>query len=218
MRIPAAVVCLLMPAAAGAAVGKGSEGGSMVFAVFQMLASLAVVVGMIYLLYYVATRWFKGLPGGKARQGRIRVIETRYLAPKRSLMIVEVGGEYLLLGSGSEGVQLIKKLENGDVVEPGNAASPLQPVPDVFRQKFDEMLGKIRGSLAAVRKTGFTPENILPAGNEAGLLTVEQMIERVNAENARYAAGAQTQRRRAKNHASHLQAVFDRTSIVKSST
>jgi flagellar protein FliO/FliZ len=150
MRATAVLVSLVFPAVACAASGKGLEGGSMTGAVFQMFASLAIVIGVIYLLYYVSNRWFKGMAGGRAGAGLIRVVETRYLGPKRSLMIVEVAGEYLLLGNGSEGVQLIKKLETGDEFDSCNLDSPPQTTPEAFLKKFDGMLGKALTGLQAV--------------------------------------------------------------------
>jgi len=150
MRAMAVLVSLGFPAIACAASGKGLEGGSMTGAVFQMFASLAIVIGVIYLLYYVSNRWFKGMAGGRAGSGLIRVVETRYLGPKRSLMIVEVAGEYLLLGNGSEGVHLIKKLESGDEFESCNLDSSPQTNPEAFLKKFDGMLGKALTGLQTV--------------------------------------------------------------------
>ncbi len=144
MKSFAVAASLLVPAAAW-----GADGGSVAGAVFQMTASLAIVIGLIYLAYYAATRWFKGMAGGTACSPLIRVVETRHLAPKRSLVIVEVAGEYLLLGNGGEGVQLLKKLENIDELATLNGAAPLRPVPELFRKTLDDMLGKIRGGLAA---------------------------------------------------------------------
>lgn len=59
-------------------------------------------------------------------------------------MLVEVAGEYLLLGNGSEGVRLIKKLEFADEFHAHNASSPPQPIPEPFRQQFDNLLEKAR--------------------------------------------------------------------------
>lgn len=179
MRPSAAAVLLLSPAVACAAGGKGGEGESMTAAVFQMMASLAVVLGLIYLIYYVFNRWFKGVGTGKMRSGHIRVVETRYLAPKRSLMIVEVGGEFLLLGSSSEGVQLIKKLENGDEFGAHAAASPLLPAPEVFRKTFDDLLKKVRGGLPGVKTCDSATNNIWFGVDQVEPITVEQMIERM---------------------------------------
>ena len=144
MRTPAVVLSLCFPAIACAASQQGIEGGNMAGAILQMIASLAVVIGMIFLLYYIYNRWFKGMAGGRSGSGRIRVVETRYLAPKRSLMLVEVAGEYLLLGNGSEGVRLIKKLEFADEFHSHNVSSPPQPIPEPLRQQFDNMLEKAR--------------------------------------------------------------------------
>ncbi|HEX9023551.1 MAG TPA: flagellar biosynthetic protein FliO [Geobacteraceae bacterium] len=179
MRTFAAAALLCVPAVARAAGGRGGEGGSMTVAVFQMLASLAIVIGIIYLLYYLSTRWFRGMAGGKGRSGRIRVIETRYLAPKRSLLIVEVGGEYLLLGSGNEGVQLIKKLENGEGLDAEGVPNPFQPAPEAIRRKFDDLLGKVRERMAGMGKNDAIPENFGFPADESGLLTVEEMIARI---------------------------------------
>ncbi|HTP63781.1 MAG TPA: flagellar biosynthetic protein FliO [Geobacteraceae bacterium] len=181
MRGIALLASLLVPAVARAAGGRGEEGGSMAMAVFQMLASLAIVIGIIYLLYYLSTRWFRGFTGGRQLAGRIRVIETRYLAPKRSLIVVEVGGEYLLLGSSSDGVQLIKKLENGQVFATENVPSAFRPSPELFRRKFDDLLGKVHERLGAMKRTDFTAARIWSTDDTPGLLTVEQMIERVQA-------------------------------------
>jgi flagellar protein FliO/FliZ len=149
MIAKAVLVFLGFPAVACAAGGKGLEGGSMAGAVFQMLASLAVVIGVIYILYYVSNRWFKGMAGGRA-SGLIRVVETRYMGPKRSLMIVEVAGEYLLLGNGSEGMRLIKKLETGDEFGSCTLETPPQTTPEAFLKKFDGMLGKALTGLQTV--------------------------------------------------------------------
>jgi flagellar protein FliO/FliZ len=143
------LVSLVFPAVACAAAGKGLEGGSIAGAVFQMLASLAVVIGVIYILYYVSNRWFKGMTGGRA-SGLIRVVETRYMGPKRSLMIVEVAGEYLLLGNGSEGMRLIKKLDTGDEFDSSSLESAPQATPEAFLKKFDGMLEKALTGLQAV--------------------------------------------------------------------
>jgi flagellar protein FliO/FliZ len=134
----------------------------MAVAVLQMTASLAVVIGIIYLLYYISNRWFKGIGGGKADSGHIRVVETRYLAPKKSLMIIEVAGEFLLLDNGSEGTRLIKKLENGNDLAAYNNAAPHQPIPEIFRKKFDGMMEKAGDVLHEVIESSFVIKTVFP--------------------------------------------------------
>jgi flagellar protein FliO/FliZ len=145
-----AAILFLLPSIAQAAGENGNQGINMAGAVMQMLASLAVVMGVIYLLYYAMNRWGKGLSVGKGRSGQIRVVETRHLAPKCSLMIVEVAGEYLLLGNGNDGMRLIKKLETGNVFESCSYEEASRQAPEVFLRKFNGMLDKALTGLQTV--------------------------------------------------------------------
>jgi len=107
--------CLLVPASVGAAAGGGPELAS---SLAQMVGSLILVIGIILILYYLAGRFLKVPQGGGSRY--IRIVETRHLAPKKSLVLVEVGGEYLLLSNSGEGVSFIKQvvmLEEIEVVD-----------------------------------------------------------------------------------------------------
>ncbi len=93
------------------------EGAGLLWGVLQMLAALAVVVGLILLFYYVSNRWLNSGMSVSGTQRYIRLIETRFLAPKKSLFLVEVGGEYLLLGSSAEGLQFIKQVDMLEEIE-----------------------------------------------------------------------------------------------------
>ncbi|WP_224983761.1 flagellar biosynthetic protein FliO [Geomonas agri] len=127
---------LLLPAAAHA----DSGGPDLLGSLAQMVGSLILVIGIILVLYYLAGKLMK-MPQGKSA-GYIRVVETRHLAPKKSLMLVEVGGEYLLLSNSGEGVSLIKQvemLEEIEVVEEKSAAAAL--IPGQLRKKLDALVG-----------------------------------------------------------------------------
>ena len=134
----------------------------MAVAVLQMMASLAIVIGIIYLLYYISNRWFKGMWGRKTDSGQIRVIETRYLAPKKSLMIIEVAGEYLLLDNGSEGTRLIKKLENWNELAACNSTVPTQPIPEIFKNQFDGIMEKAMTGFRDLLESSFVIKPVFP--------------------------------------------------------
>ncbi len=126
MRIYSVLLVLFLPGAAYAAEETGTTGFSFVTGFLQMIASLAIVVGVILLTYHLANRFLKGNLVKKSVPRYIRVVENRFLAPKKSLMLVEVGGEYLLLGSTETGLNLIKQvdmLETIEIVEELTAAS-----------------------------------------------------------------------------------------------
>ncbi len=140
------LVSAMLPAFAGEAMAQDQpvmEGAGLLGSMLQMFAALAVVVGLILLFYYVSNRWLKsGMSVGGA-QRYIRVIETRFLAPKKSLFLVEVGGEYLLLGSSAEGLQFIKQvdmLEEIEVLE-GHRLGKL--VPGTFQNKIIDLVARL---------------------------------------------------------------------------
>ncbi len=137
MRMFPILPVLFLPGVAYAAEGTGTSGFSFISGFFQMVASLSIVVGLIYLAYYLANRFLKGNLVRKSVPRYIRVVESRFLAPKKSLMLVEVGGEYLLLGSTDSGLSLLKQvdmLETIEVVEELSAATkPSASFPDGLR-------------------------------------------------------------------------------------
>lgn len=98
-----------------AAEGSGT-GISLLGSFMQMIASLAVVIGVIFLFSHFANKWLKNAPAAGV-QRYIRLVETRHLGPKKSLMLVEVAGEYLLLGNTADGVQLIKQIDMLEEIE-----------------------------------------------------------------------------------------------------
>ena len=147
LRPMAAALALLSPLPALAA---GAEGGGFSFigSLLQMMAALAVVIGLILLAYYAANRWLPTLAPTRGINRYIRVLETRYLAPKQALVLVEVGGEYLLLGSSPTGVQLIKQidmLEEIDVVEEPLAALWQRQAAERFRTVLAGMMKHKQG-------------------------------------------------------------------------
>jgi flagellar protein FliO/FliZ len=142
---------LLLAAGIASAADGASGGFSFLGSLIQMFAALAVVIGLILLLYYAANKWLRVLsPVGNVNK-YIRVLETRYLAPKQALILVEVGGEFLLIGSSPTGVHLVKQinmLEEIDIIEEPLTMLWQHPTADRFRTLLAGMMkGKNSGSL-----------------------------------------------------------------------
>ncbi len=102
--LPAAAAFLLVPATARAA-----EALSMGSAVLQMAWALAVVIGLILIIYALARR---RLGPAALRGGAITIVELRHIMPKTSLALVEVRGRELLLGISAGGVHLLADLSD----------------------------------------------------------------------------------------------------------
>lgn len=128
------------------ALAAGEPGGFNLLAVFfQMLAALAVVIGTIFLFHYASNRWLKGIASGKGGARHIRLLESRYLGPKKALVLVEVGGEYLLLANSGDSLKLVKRIDMLEEIELLDEAGH-PPVAGAFQGKLEAVMGRNRGS------------------------------------------------------------------------
>jgi flagellar protein FliO/FliZ len=134
---------LLCPSLLFAAEETG--GFSMLGSFLQMLASLAIVLGLIFLFYYLAGKWFKMSPAGQGSSRYIRVVETRFLAPKKSLMLVEVSGEYLLLSSSGDQMQLVKQIDMVEEIEVVEERKNMADVSAMIRNRFSDLKEGVPG-------------------------------------------------------------------------
>jgi flagellar protein FliO/FliZ len=134
-------------------VAVASDGMDMAGSFAQMLGSLVLVVGIILILYYLAGRYLK-LPQGGSHFGYIRVVETRHLAPKKSLVLVEVGGEYLLLSNSGEGVNFIKQVEMLEEIEIVDERGCATLIPVNLMNKLKQMAPAGMADLCLQKKSG----------------------------------------------------------------
>ncbi len=82
----------------------------------RTLLVLAIVLGIVYVSLNYGLRKLmgvRGLPTG--RSSLVKVIERIPLDPKRSLFVVHAAGEYLLIGGGDDGLNLLGKLDTAEV-------------------------------------------------------------------------------------------------------
>ncbi len=74
----------------------------------RVVGSLVLVIGLALLVLALAKKRLQLLPGQK--KGVIRIIETRALAPKKAVALIEVRGRELLVGIGQENISLLCEL------------------------------------------------------------------------------------------------------------
>jgi flagellar protein FliO/FliZ len=154
MRFMPATLLLFAPCAAHAAeLQGGATGFSVVAGFLQMLASLGIVVGMIFVARYLVIRFQKGGMSKGSVPKHVRVVESRFLGPKKSLLLVEVGGEYLLLGSTGDGIHLIKQI---DMIESIEVVEDLSPSVKPGKPLWDAA----RSLLGCIGKKGSWPASL----------------------------------------------------------
>lgn len=94
----------------------------------KMALSLGIILAAILGLSYAARRWFVNKKTSTPTT-QIRIISQHYLGPRKSLAIVYVAGESLLIGITDSQINLVKQLSLIDDEVPAN-----------LPKKFDETL------------------------------------------------------------------------------
>ncbi|MGC6418176.1 MAG: FliO/MopB family protein [Bradymonadia bacterium] len=132
------------------------------------MGALAMAMLFLMCIALVVMRKFKksGLTGDSGPM--IRPVSSHMLGPKQSLLLVDVAGDMVLLGTGDKGIQMLTKIEGRDHVDPAELAAKVTPsstkVPSqamtgatgpAFAERFGRALGKIRAA---------TGQNQAPAG------------------------------------------------------
>jgi flagellar protein FliO/FliZ len=108
----------LFPVLAQGAEGQAGSGDfSFLSSFLQMIAALLLVVGLILLTYYFSTRLMRKIPALRSGSQHIRVLEVRALGPRKTLVLIEVAGEYLLLASSGDHLNLIKQVPMLEEIE-----------------------------------------------------------------------------------------------------
>ena len=110
MRLALLILCCLATTPAFAA--ESAAGPSLLGSALKMVAALAVIIGLLLLLYSASRKGFGIFP--KQKSGLIKVLETRPLGGRKFLCVVKVRGEEMLLGLSNDRIECLSKLPPGD--------------------------------------------------------------------------------------------------------
>jgi flagellar biosynthetic protein FliO len=114
--------------------------GELETAAIRTIASLGLVVGLIVCLFYALRKWrFGALAPNK--QAAMRLIGTLSLAPRRSLALVEIDDQWLVVGVGADQVTLITKLERPTEPDRQVALDPPEGIRGRWQRKMQRASG-----------------------------------------------------------------------------
>jgi len=120
----------------------------MTVAALKMLGSLALVLAVLWALH----RWARRrLPNGAVGDnGRlVKVLASHHLGVKKAIMVVQVPGSVLVLGVGSEQVNLLSRID-----DPAAVATLVRSEAEKgtlgFRDQLDRITRSLRGKPNAV--------------------------------------------------------------------
>lgn len=83
---------------------------------FKMLGSLAVVLGGLFVVVYLARRFFQR-PGAASGERLVRVLATHYIGVKKAVTLVEVPGAVLVLGVAGDRIELLSRIDDAQTLE-----------------------------------------------------------------------------------------------------
>lgn len=105
----------------------------------QTIAGIGIVFSLLALLYWAAHR-INGRSGFGRRSGRIEILERLPLGEKRSLLLVRVGREQMLIGATSHSITILSPVEGQEPdAEPAAATVPGPDLKGTFRNLLEAL-------------------------------------------------------------------------------
>lgn len=135
--------------------------GELIGPLMKTMLMLGVVLVVVYLTLH------KGLGKLVERQNlgkRVKVVERVALDPKRTLFVVEVDGQQMLLGAGEGGVVLLKDLQHPN--DAPRAAAPDKASTGGLGSRFAEAL-RVRASKVPPVTTGLSRDLVAGSMSDA---------------------------------------------------
>jgi len=109
------IIVLLMPAATLAADDSSTPG--LFFMTIKMFSVLAVVIGIMLICFNLLKKY---MPQGNmlfSENKSMKIIETLYFGPKKSVVLIKVASEYILLGLSASEINYLKDIDFSDSEE-----------------------------------------------------------------------------------------------------
>jgi len=116
----------------------------------KMIMSMAILIAFIIVGSWIAKKWPS--KSSKGKQHMIRVLSQIHLGPKRTLAVVRVAGETVLIGVTENNISLLKSLALLD-----------EDIPSALPAQFDQTLKKKSQDIARDQELGNLGDKIAPA-------------------------------------------------------
>lgn len=81
----------------------------------KFAGGLFIIIPLIWLTSYLYSKQSKRFKGGKGEH--MKVINQMSLGPKKQISVVNVGGQYLVLGISSEQITFLTSIEDESVID-----------------------------------------------------------------------------------------------------
>jgi flagellar biosynthetic protein FliO len=110
----------------------------------KMFSALLLVMGIFFGSFYLLRRVVRRGGAGPGRE-LIKIIDRSYLEPKKKILLVEVSGEFLVLGITNDRISLLTKIEDKDGVQQLSKKGPMGASVS-FSSHLSRLMAKLRES------------------------------------------------------------------------
>jgi len=110
----------------------------------KMFSALLLVLGILLGSFYVLRRLSKR-DGAALQRNLIHVVDRTYIGVKKSITLVEVSGEFLVLGVTSDRISFLTRIEDQDRIQTLKSNGPAG-TPKSFSNHLNQLLAKVRVS------------------------------------------------------------------------
>ena len=88
-----------------------SESPTLLLSVVKMLVALLLVLGVMFILYYIGKKLLGKRTSLVGREKLIKILANNYIGVKKQITLVEVAGEWLVLGLTPTQISLLTRIE-----------------------------------------------------------------------------------------------------------
>ncbi len=88
-----------------------------ILSILKMLSALALVLGLMVAALYVLKKFMNKTGGGVEGDEFVKIISTRYLGPKSSIVILDVLGRVIVVGVTNQQIAPLAEIEDRESLD-----------------------------------------------------------------------------------------------------
>jgi flagellar protein FliO/FliZ len=88
-----------------------------ILSILKMLSALALVLGLMVVAMYFLKKFMNRTGGGIETDEFVKIISTRYLGPKNSIVILDVLGHVIVVGISSQQISMLTEIDDRESLD-----------------------------------------------------------------------------------------------------
>jgi flagellar protein FliO/FliZ len=88
-----------------------------ILSILKMLSALALVLGLMVVAMYFLRKFMNKTGGGVETDELVKIVSTRYLGPKSSIVILDVLGRVVVVGVTNQQISLLTEIDDRESLD-----------------------------------------------------------------------------------------------------